>query len=95
MEFSSCQETCGEIKIQRKTSAFCREKNEEGAYEYYIDSLSISSVELGTKAHPFKSLKSATTEIHNELSFDQEAQVSIFLKENSQVVIDKGQMRFI
>ena len=74
---------------------FCRPKNTLGKYDYFIDSLSPSPIELGTREHPFKNFNLATMEIHNELSFDSSAQINIFVKEITQVEILKAQIRFL
>ena len=65
LESEKCESTCDGIEILRNGAKFCRIKNKEGVYEYYVDPLSPSPIELGTKVHPFKQLKLATTEIHN------------------------------
>ena len=67
----------------------------KGKFEYYIDPLSPSPLELGTRAHPFRNLNLAFMEIHNELSFNSNAQIGVFLKENCQHKLVKGKIRFL
>ena len=64
-------------------------------YEYFVDALSLSPIEFGTKAHPFKSLSLVMMEIHNELSFKSKTKVLINLKENARYFLTKGSVRFI
>ena len=93
-ESKSCQQTCSGVELERKGSKFCRSKH-GNLYEYYIDPLSSSPLEFGTRAHPFKSLNIATMEIQNELSFEKTAEIKILLKGNTEIKILKGSMRFI
>jgi hypothetical protein len=55
----------------------------------YVDTESSSFLELGTKKYPYKSLKSAMSEVLNHHS-NQNKTLSVYLKENTTVYLEDG-----
>ena len=69
---------------------FCRTPSQLNTYTYFVDPKSTSPIEFGTKAHPFKTLNMATMEIHNSLSHQGSVTAIIYVKEKTQVKVEKG-----
>ena len=75
--------------------SFCRRKDSEGKFEIFIDPSSASPLEFGTREHPFKSFNWAAMEIHNSMSFDTDIEVSILLKEKTEVRVLKSSLKIM
>ena len=86
LESESCVSACEGVIISKNGLGFCRAKENTDSYQYFIDPLSSSPLEFGTRDHPFKSLNLASMEILNEISFT-ESRVFIYLKENTRLDI--------
>jgi len=100
LDLNTCVDACQSYEISLNDEnygnfKFCR------SLEYFVDSSSGSSVELGNWKHPYKSLNAAFVEIYNLLS-NRPLDVTIsvmenttnFIKQNSIKIVKLGSINF-
>ena len=90
-----CSGSCQGLSFAktRDSNQYCSEANEDGIAQIYVDSLSNSSLKLGTKAHPFKFLQSVWALLSENR--DSKILIEIYLKENNIYKMEKGSASFI
>ncbi|CAI2379456.1 unnamed protein product [Moneuplotes crassus] len=84
----TCIPACSSVQIKIKDAhfqniPFCRDN------EYYVDPSSMKIIELGTEKYPYKSINLVFVELLNIRSHSEDS-ITIFLKENTIVNIEKG-----
>ena len=89
----TCVKECNSPKTVINDSQFTLSNICRGN-DFYVDSSSSSVLEIGSRDHPYKSMKSLMSEILNHHS-NQDKEINIFLKSNERVYFEDGMNHII